>query len=441
MKAKYLKIIGVLILFLTVFFAYAKRGTGQVESTRIGNSNGLQTVELAQYGSLEKDSIAKTLQRAFDDVSGKKLVIPAMHIVFDKLDVLGKSKFEIEFLPGGEVNCESFRIIDCAYFSLHGLNLKGTREKFAIFDVIGNCYGFSIHDCSFDSEKDGKGENTFYGIHVRSNWNMANRKYDNSPRSFKIYNNHIKNTKFDGILVHANCSAFEIENNVIDSAKCIGIEVEGRYGGLKNTSVQPCKNVIIRNNKINHCISGWGMLLMWADSVVVENNISKDAYGSFLTIGSSRVNVRNNLFEGNVFGFEVSQEFYKIDNGINSDIVVEDNDIVAKPRANGRGALDIRHAKNINIRNNRIRCLSNINSACISVASSQNIKIEKNKFSCNAGIDKRVIINEVNDPETGEAHSELIVKDVDIRNNSFDGVRKVNSIMIKNLNGRNCHVD
>lgn len=427
-------IVVILLLCLLIWLAFKSQAEVTVE-------DAYPRIELSRYGSLDADSIQNTFQRAVNDLNGRKLIVPAMKISLGKLDILQKSNFEIEFLPGGEVNCESFRLIDCSNFDFHGMHLKGTKEKFAIFDVIGFCYNFSIHDCLFDSEKDDSGENTFYGIHVHANWYMENRKYENSPHNFKISNNIIRNTKFDGILVHAHCSGFEIENNIVEDAKCIGIEIEGRYGGWKNTTVHPCKNAVIRNNKITRCVSGWGMLLMWADSVIVENNTSKDAYGSFLTIGSNNVQVRKNIFEGKVFGFEVSQEFYKIDNGINSNIVIEDNDIVARPRSNGRGSLDIRHATNVKVRNNRIHCLDNANSACISVASSQNIQIENNKFICNSGIDNRVIIDDVNDPETGKSHPELSVKNVDIRNNVFSGVRKVNSIKVGDLSARRCHIE
>ena len=133
-----LKIAGAFFVLLLFFFFFENKGLA------------LERVELAQYGSTEMDSIENTLKRAFDNLDGKKLVIPSQKISFDNLDILGKKNFEIEFLQGGELRCKNFRIIDCAKFSFHGLNLKGTKEKFSCFDVIGNCYDFSIYDCFFD---------------------------------------------------------------------------------------------------------------------------------------------------------------------------------------------------------------------------------------------------------------------------------------------------
>lgn len=430
-----IKIVLFILLLLSLFFWKETKG-GAKHST----AESYPKVDLSYYGSLEPDSIQKTFQRALSDLNGKKLVVPARKISLEKLDIKGKNHFEIEFLPGGEVNCSQLRLIDCQNFAFHGMNLKGTREKFAIFDIIGNSYGFSIYDCRFDSEKDKDGQNTFYGIHVRANWNMAKRKYENSPRAFKIYNNHVRNTKYDGILVHAHCSDFVIENNVVEDAKCIGIEVEGRYGGWKNTTVHPCKNAIIRNNTLRRC-GDWGILLMWVDNVKVYDNVSKAAVGTFLSIGCSNMEVKRNVLEGSKKGFEISQEFYKIENGINANIIVEDNDIIAMPRDNGRGALDIRHSKGIQVRNNRISCLNRFQSACISIASSQNVIIEDNQFSAKTEIDYRFIIDDVVDPETKMSHPELDVKNVYVKGNIYKNINKLNFIKVKEFSSRNCNIE
>lgn len=423
-----LKIVGAFFVLLLFFFFFENKGLA------------LERVELAQYGSTEMDSIENTLKRAFDNLDGKKLVIPSQKISFDNLDILGKKNFEIEFLQGGELRCKNFRIIDCAKFSFHGLNLKGTKEKFSCFDVIGNCYDFSIYDCFFDSEKDSLGQNTFYGIHVRANWHMKNRKYQNSPRRFRIYNNVVRNTKYDGILVHANCSDFVIEDNVVDSAKCIGIEVEGRYGGWKNTTVQPCKNVLIQNNKLKDC-GDWGILLMWTDSVRVYDNISKNAKGCFLSIGCSHLEVKRNELDGLAKGFEISQEFYDTEKGINSGVLVEDNIIVAKPRAERRGVVDVRHARNVAMKNNKIKCLGRAKSACLSVVSSQDVQIVENEFESKENIPYRVMLDEALDPETKKETKSLNVKNVDLRKNIYRGVPEKNEIMLENLKDRKCHIE
>ncbi len=424
----------ILLVLLMLGLLFLKETLGNAEPSA-GDSYPM--VELSRYGSLEKDSIQTTFQRAVSDLNGKKLVVPAQRISLGKLDITGKSNFEIEFLPGGEVNCEQLRLIDCQNFSFHGLNLKGTREKFAYFDIIGNSYGFSIYDCKFDSEKDKDGQNTFYGIHVRANWNMENRKYENSPRGFKIYGNHIRNTKYDGILVHAHCSDFVIENNVIDDAKCIGIEVEGRYGGWKNTTVHPCKNAIIRNNTINRC-GDWGILLMWVDSVKVYDNVSKTAMGAFLSVGCSNMEVKRNVFEGIKKGFEISQEFYKISNGINHNVVVEDNVIVGIPRDNNRGTLDIRHAKNIKVKNNKFECLFKPNAACISVVSSRDVVVNDNEFTAKSGMPFRTMLDEAADPELGVFDNSLSIENIDLRNNRYSGVKDDHAIKVTQFQKKNC---
>lgn len=429
-----IKIILFVLLLLCLFFWKVTIGSAE-HST----AESYPEVDLAHYGSLEPDSIQKTFQRAVSDLNGKKLVVPARKIFFGKLDITGKNHFEIEFLPGGEVNCEQFRLIDCQYFAFHGMNLKGTREKFAVFDIIGNSYGFSIYDCKFDSEKDKNGQNTFYGIHVRANWNMADRKYENSPRAFKIYNNHIRNTKYDGILVHAHCSDFVIENNVVEDAKCIGIEVEGRYGGWKNTTVHPCKNAIIRNNTLNRC-GDWGILLMWVDSVKVYDNVSKKAVGAFLSVGCSNVEVKRNVFEGSRKGFEISQEFYKIDNGINRNVVVEDNVIVGIPREINRGAIDIRHAQNITVKNNKVECLFKPNAACISVASSRDVVVSDNTFAAKSGMPYRTMLDEAADPETGKETESLSIENIDLRRNAYSGIKDDHAIKVSQIQNKNCYV-
>lgn len=426
-------ILGTLLLFGSLFLII---GGGNAEPAM---DKGRPRVHLSEYGSLSPDSIQNTLLRAVNDLDGKNLVIPGMRMSLDKIDVLGKHDFEMEFLPGGEVNCEQFRLIDCQNFTFHGLNLKGTKEKFAIFDVIGYCFGFSIYDCHFDSEKDDQGNNTFYGIHVRSNWYMPNRTYANSPHNFKIYGNTIRNTRYDGILVHANCSDFLIEDNIVEDAKCIGIEIEGRYGGWKNTTVQPCKKAIIRNNKMNRC-GDWGILLMWSDSTSVINNVSKGAYGSFLSIGCKNLEVRSNVLEGMSKGFEVSQEFYKIENGINEDVVIEDNQIIAKPRDNNRGALDIRHAKNVVVKDNKVNCLFKPNAACVSVASSKNIKVFDNEFYAEKGMPYRTMLDEVVDPETGQNVNVLRLSDVDLRNNKYTKVEDKHSVKVVLDKRSNCYI-
>lgn len=424
----------ILVISLLVGLLFLKELTGRSESSV---NESYPRVELSHYGSLEVDSIQNTFQRAVDDLNGKKLVIPAQKISLGKLDIIGKKNFEIEFSYGGEVNCEQLRLIDCQKFSFHGMNLKGTREKFAVFDVIGNSYRFSIYDCKFDSEKDEDGQNTFYGIHVRANWYMKNRKYENSPRDFKIYDNQIRNTKYDGILIHAHCSDFVIENNLVEDAQCIGIEVEGRYGGWKNTTVHPCKNAIIRNNKISRS-GDWGILLMWVDSAKVYDNVSNSAVGAFLSIGCSNMEVKRNVFEGIKKGFEISQEFYKIGNGINYNIVVEDNVILGKPRDNNRGALDIRHAKNIKVKNNKFECLFKPNAACISVVSSRDVVVNNNEFTAKNGMPFRTLIDEGADPELGMFNDSLSIENIDLRNNRYFGVKDDHAVKITQFQKVNC---
>lgn len=416
-----------LVYFLSPYF---------IQNASATNSN---RVELGQYGSLEPDSLDRTFKRAFEDINGKTLIVPVLKANVGKLDIAGKSNFEIEFQKGGEINCEQLRLIDCKNFSFHGLNLKGTVQRPTRFDVIGDCSDFSIFDCNFASEKDAQGKYTFLGIHVRCDWDKPNRTYENSPRNFKIYGNTVRNASGDGILVHAHCRDFVIENNLVEDVKCIGIEVEGRFGGWKNTTVHPCKNAVIQNNTMNRC-DDWGILLMWVDNVKVYDNVSKEARGSFLSVGCTNLEVKRNVLEGKLKGFEISQEFFKIDNGVNDNVVVEDNEIVGQPRDYGRATLDIRHAKNVRVNNNKIECLFKANSSCISVVSSRNIVVSNNTFTAKSGMPFRTILDEAVDPETGKKVRSLSVEKVDLRGNSYSGVKDDHSIKVERLERKKCYV-
>jgi hypothetical protein len=326
---------------------------------------------------LEQSRIEYTLTKAFDDIDGKCLILPDMPIDLGEVRISEKVNFSIKGNKKYPITCKDFRVRNCSNFELSNLFIKGSKHKFATFYVVGNCSDFSIHDCLFDSEKGVDGHNQFYGIHVIADSQSPNVTYENSPRHFRIYNNVVKNTRYDGILAHARCSDFVIEKNTIIGAECIGIEIEGRFGGFSNTTVHSCKNAIIRNNMIRDCKEGWNILVMWTDGVKICRNRCYNGFGSFLSIGCTNLKVKNNYFEGRVYGFELSNEFFKIDNGYNDHVLIKSNTIIGKSRSAERGVFDVRHSMNVTVKNNKIISVFRDNSAMVSVASSKHITIVK----------------------------------------------------------------
>lgn len=391
------------LFFLSVLFSFSNL------SARCVN---LQDVMLSDYGLVDSVNIIQTINKAVSDINGKRLILPNSVINVDDVIIEGKSHFVIVGSKTHPIVCKNFRISDCHDFDLSNLYIKGTKEKFATFFIVGDCEKFQIHDCLFDSEKDSDGNNTFYGVHVITDENKPLFNYHNSPRNFKIYNNAVNNTRYDGILTHAYCSNFVIENNVVNNASCIGIEVEGRLGGNNNTTVHPCKNAIIRNNQIRNSGS-WGMLLMWVDNIKVYNNKSYNAIGAFLSIGCSNLLIQKNYFEGKLLGFEISQEYFKILNGINNDVRVFDNRILAMARGENRGVVDIRHARNILIKKNVITSYYRDKTAYISLASCQGVTIKNNKFEYkDKPLHDLYYRTNVVDPETQNEVPELDIKDI-----------------------------
>lgn len=385
-------------------------------------AKSLEKVLLAQYGSLEQSQIECTLAKALDDIDGKCLILPDMPIDLGDVRISDKVNFAIRGNKKYPITCKDFCVRDCSNFELSNLFVKGVKHKFATFCVIGNCSGFSIHNCLFDSEKGVDGHNQFYGIHVIADSQKPNATYENSPRHFRIYNNVVKNTRYDGILAHAHCSDFVIEKNTIIGAECIGIEIEGRYGDSKTTTVHPCKNAIIRNNLMHDCKEGWNILVMWTDGVKICRNRCYNGFGSFLSVGCTNLKVKSNYLEGRVYGFELSNEFYKIENGFNDHVLIKNNIIIGKSRSAERGVIDVCHSMNVMVKKNKIKSIFRDKSAMISVASSKHVTINKNKF---VGGDKRlyyaILINNVPDYETKEYVSNLDIEDVEISNNTFVG--------------------
>lgn len=383
----------------------------------------LEKVDLAQYGSLESSGIAVTLAKAVADIEGKCLILPDMPLNIGNLEIAEKRNFAIIGNFNQPITCKDLRLYNCSDFDLSGLYIMGTKAKFATFYVVGDCADFAIHNCKFDSEKNSEGHNTFYGIHVIADTQRQDPSYDNSPRRFRIYDNEIRNTRYDGILAHGHCSDFVIERNTIIGAECIGIESEGRYGGSTNTTVHPCKNAIIRNNVMRDC-GDWGILLMWTDSINVYGNKSYNAVGSFLSIGCTNLIVKDNVLEGTKKGFELSNEFYKIENGINRNVLIEDNTIVGRPRASDRGVLDIQHSKDIIIKRNKIKSIYRENGAMVSVASCKKVNVKKNKFETTdeTELPFSILMNNVCDYETKRMVPELDLEHINISNNEFRGM-------------------
>lgn len=375
----------------------------------------LKEVQLSDYGLIDSLHISQTVEKAISDIDDKQLLLPRQPIDIGIISIRGKSHFAIVGSKEHPITCKDFRIDDCNDFDLSGLYIKGTKEKFSTFYIVGDCERFQIHDCRFDSEKGKDGHNTFYGIHIITDTKKPNYGFHNSPRQFRIYDNNVRNTRYDGILAHAYCSDFIIEKNTIVGAECIGIEIEGRLGGNKSTTVHPCKNATVRNNIMYNC-GDWGILLMWTDNVMVRNNECINSYGAFLSIGCTNLRVKNNLFEGTNKGFEVSQEWYRVSNGINNQIVVTRNLIKAKARGANCGVIDIRHARNVKVKKNKITSLYRDKTAYVLLASCQNIMIDKNKFS----FDKQPLGNTIlkmnlPSPENGVEVPELNIKDLKIQ--------------------------
>lgn len=135
-----------------------------------------------------------------------------------------------------------------------------------------------------------------------------------------------------------------------------------------------------------------------------------------MSIGCTNVNIRNNLFEGRSLGFEISQEYYKVSNGINNHIVVAGNTIKAKARGDNRGVIDIRHARNIKIKKNYVTSIFRDKTAYVSLASCQNVEMNNNRFSYEGrSLPDLIYKTNVPDPETGKDVPELNLDNLTIQ--------------------------
>lgn len=381
-------------------------------------------VYLTDFGDTSPNNIDSTFKKAIAQIDGKCLILPDKDLLCGDIIIEGKNNFVIRGSRNYLVSCKHFQLKNSSNFEILNLKEFGTRKNFSYFDVIGDCHNFYIHNCSFNSEKDSVNNNTFYGIHVRCDATNPGFNETNSPRNFKISNNLVKNSKYDGILVHSCCTNFTVNNNIVENPQCIGIEVEGRTGGNNSTEVHWCRNGKIVNNKISNC-GDWGILLMWADNLTISNNISKDALGCFLSIGCKNSKITNNVLEGKQKGFEISQEYYSVNKGFNDNMIISNNIIKGRARSNNRGVLDIRHSKNIHIFNNKITAYYFDSSAYLSVASSQSVKINGNNFYLyDKPLSAAVLIDNVVDPETKEKIKALNIKKLTISYNHFGKTEK-----------------
>lgn len=362
-----------------------------------------------------------TLVRAVADIDGKRLILPSDSFDIGNLAIEGHKNFSI---VGNStiISCGDFTIKNSSDFEIKGIGIRGTVNKFAYFNIIGNCSNFKIHDCTFDSQKDVKGENMLYGIHVICDTSNPLKSYQNSPRHFSIYNNRVSNTRYDGILLHANCSDFDVYHNNIENASCIGVEVEGRLGGMQNTTVRSCRNAKIYKNIIRNC-GDWGILLMWVDNINVCYNECLNNYGCFLSIGCKNAMIKQNCFEGTSKGFEISQEFYSLDKGVNDGVKIYNNIIEGPPRASLRGTIDFRHCKNVIFRHNKIIAVPKTGGAQLSIVSADSIDVDCNTFSIK-GTGKsfpRLLRGNANDPETGKVSTMFDNGNIKLMNNTFEG--------------------
>lgn len=166
----------------------------------------------------------------------------------------------------------------------------------------------------------------------------------------------------------------------------------------------------------------WNVLLMWTDNVQVYGNRCYNGYGSFLSIGCTNLIVKNNIFEGTHKGFELSNEFFKISNGINDNVLIKGNTNCGKARAAGSGVLDIRHSQNVAVKGNKVSSIYRDKTAMVSIASSKQVTIEKNKFE-NRGVvlANTVLFNNVPDYETKVEVPALDLENISVTNNTFTG--------------------
>lgn len=384
--------------------------------------SSLPKVLLSSYGNLENEDTTSVLQKALDNINGKCLILPKGVINIKNVIISNKSNFRIEG-NSSVIVCGKFVIKNCNNFKCYNFSLHGVKNKFSYFDIVGDCESFTIDKCIFDSEENDKGQNMFYGIHIQSEFtNNANIK--NSPRNFVISNNQISNTRYDGILVHANCTNFKICNNIVRNSSCIGIEVEGRYGGSGDTSVHPCYNGEIYNNKIYNC-GDWNILLMWLYKFKVYNNYAEKSRGCFQSIGSKDGEIFNNNLSSIHFGFQIGQEIYSVYNGINSNIQIHDNTIVARAYTLNRGVIDIRQSKNISFKRNSIYSIYNYHSSMLNINSSQAIIIKNNQFYF---MDKMVSMSidlyNISDLSTNKEIPKFYNKNITISGNTFPKTEK-----------------
>ena len=126
----------------------------------------LQDVSLVEYGLIDDQHLSQTIKKAIADIDGKRLILPDTPLCLEDLLIKEKHNFAIVSNILFPITCKDFRIADCYDFDLSNLYIKGTKERFASFYIVGDCQNFKIHDCLFDSEIGNDGHYTFYGIHI-----------------------------------------------------------------------------------------------------------------------------------------------------------------------------------------------------------------------------------------------------------------------------------
>lgn len=363
------------------------------------------------------------LKKAIADIDDKRLILPPDSFDIGDVTIQGHKNFSI---VGNStiVSCGKFTIRDCCNFDIKSICIRGTKSKFAYFNIIGNCHDFKIHECNFDSPRNAKDKNMFYGIHVMGDFSKPKMSFYNSPRRFSIYDNRVSNTRYDGILVHACCSDFKIHHNLVNKAGCIGVEVEGRCGGNQSTTVCPCRKSKVYKNIIRNC-DDWGILLMWVDGIKIYRNKCINNYGAFLSIGCKSGIIKYNTLEGREKGFEISQEVYSVEKGVNDGIEIYRNKIKGKARYSNYGSVDFRHCRNVIFRDNIITVIPREGGANIAIMSADNVLvrgnifIERNKSSTFISVIKGNVI----DPETKKSvnhiffNNNILLKDNFLKNN------------------------
>ena len=188
--------------------------------------------------------------------------------------------------------CKYFRVKD---IKIHFDSKTNTGAHF----VIWSSNNVIIEGCEMSSEP--ATDTSKYaggGIHILESYNID------------IKNNYIHHVQMNGILVHNTCIYVNITNNRIDDSKNIGIEIEGRTGGLGTTVAAPCSNVVIAGNQVYNCTVDTAIHVNFSNHIIISNNIVNYSKIGINCISCELVDITNNTISVNKSGLLIWQEFF-----------------------------------------------------------------------------------------------------------------------------------